>query len=312
MSLKASNFWKKCLPVLLVVLCAETFLPAHAQIVPPLGLEMSLQKNAITLGEPIVVDYKITNLMPWEATVFLSQRGMSWLTWNVVDEEGHHAPAIPDPGPRYFKRSLNGNSFMLSPKSQRQDQVVVSQQFSVSHPGNYRLNVHVCLPYVTGPEKQNGSTPDTADTTLVTDFSYPLTIRKPDADRLRATAQALEQSAVESVSNEKKVAAVKALFSMPTQAALPAWKALFNDPKTDYWGLDTAYNELFRLGSVQTSDFIADMIWNSEVPEERRVGLRSILRDIHHRGNTDLKRYIEQLFVRYEHRVPDRPEFVDN
>lgn len=270
-------------------------------------------------GEPIVLDYVVTNSSSREAMVGLADRGRGWLILEMVDAAGRKTPAMADPGPQDRKQALNGNGFVMSANSQSPGQIVVTDLLAPPRPGTYRLNIHVVVPYIIGTATGTLSLralPQIADTFMVKDYSFPLTITAADPRRLRAVAQAFKEAAVTDIHEPAKATsedsdrrrnAVIALFSMPAEYALPSWRALLTDPRLEPQDYNTVIDQLYRLGSAQAADFAAEMAWSSSISAQRKSGMKRVLFQIHQRADAALKQHIESLFIRYQDQMPPNP-----
>src|SRR5438874_1049159 len=79
---------------------------AHAQAtLPPPDVTVSLQNTTVMAGEPIIVDYKITNAH--ETALSLTDPQLDpfkdqewWITFKLQDEEGKPAPSVNGDRPR--------------------------------------------------------------------------------------------------------------------------------------------------------------------------------------------------------------------
>ncbi len=295
----------KGIMTLLTAACALATVPATAQE-QLLDLEMEITKKTVSLGEPIILDYKIINSSSSdEAYIHLGEFSKWWLTISLVDEAGREAPAIkaiPPPG----KQALQGRAAFISPMSGFPGHFIVNQWFVVSRPGNYRLNVHARLNYVLGSHARRVTQEQLAkgsDTALTRDYSFPIVVTRREPARLRAVAESLRAALSEAKGHQTR-RLVEALFTMPAAYAAPSWQELINDPERPIDIQSSVTGRLARFPSLEAADFLTWIAWSSKIPEHTRPGVKNILRRFHEKGNANLKQHVEQIFIRIEGKMP--------
>lgn len=268
-------------------------------------LELSLVKDKITLGEPILLAYKITNAAKEDKIAYFGQRGKDWLILEMKDEQGQPAAAVPDPRPI----SSSGQDTVASrvfPQRPLVGQFVVSQWLAISHPGAYRLRVRSRLPLP--PASQTLGRPLTeaernAKTTITDEFTFDLHISEPDPERLRAMAESLRKAALKPSPGSNNKESVEALFSMPAQYASSSWAGLARDLKPDnilHRFLEREMlDQLERLNSREAVDTLGKILWRYNRPHARTT-----LYYVHLRADAPLRRYIERLFASHQSKVP--------
>jgi hypothetical protein len=222
---------RKQVPRLLAAFVAAVAVrPAFAQ--DPPRVDMSLASGqTISLGEPIVLDYTITNRSTGETGVYLGHEQRSWLTIYLLDDAGRQVGSVTDtvsPRPEGLRfpgaRVQRGRSY--------RGRLVVGQWLAVPRAGRYTLRVQVRLPYAiaqTGPAFV-GERLKYSSTVVTTGYDFPFTVTPSDPDRLRSLAGSLRQAAIQPGANN--VAAINSLFSLPEAYALPSWQALIRDPRS--------------------------------------------------------------------------------
>lgn len=281
----------------------------------PIGVEVSLINSTVTLGEPVVLHCKITNSTDTEMGVYTG-RDNSGLSIELTDAMGRSTQTIADPRlPEGGLRRVNDGA-RISASSVYERDLVLTQQFLLTHPGQYQITVHVRLPY--GAETQNNFIvprllEQTYGTVLTQDFSLPLTITPRNPAQLRSIAEGLHKSIVGSAQGGyvEKNRLIEELFSIPQQYVLSDWQALARDPKLGGVLRDKVASELARVNSVAAADILADMIWNPAQPPAARVDSQvgNYLHNMRFQQSADplLKQHVDKLFTDHGHPAPDRP-----
>ena len=116
------------------------------------SVEMSRVGERLLLqGEPIIVHYKIANLLEEDAAFYMGQNHREWVSYTLRNEAGKELPLIPDPRPiqpgGYYSYGI-----LIGPRGISEGNLVVSKSFAAMPPGVYRLSVRIRLPYETGKE----------------------------------------------------------------------------------------------------------------------------------------------------------------
>jgi hypothetical protein len=151
--------------------------PAAAAQAQLLDLETALAAQTVSLGEAIVLDYRIVNPASFEAHVYLGEFRKEWLTLSLVDGAGQPVPAVTAVPP-LGKQALQGRAAYISPRDSYPGHLVVNQWFAVSRPGSYRLDVRVGLKYVLGPHAGQVAARHLRDVgdVLERNYSFPFTV----------------------------------------------------------------------------------------------------------------------------------------
>lgn len=242
-------------------------------------VQVSLDSDTIVLGEPVTLTYKIVNNTGTTVDTFMGRDKREWL---ALDLTGTPRKTMPErvKQDNSVHGGLYGSGVSVSPNSTVSGKAIVNQQFRISQPGTYQLAVHVRLPYnvgqpPTGIQRITG-TADDYENVYTNEYLFSLVVMPPDAARLRATAQGLQESIAEKGIAER-IAVIESLFSMPEAEALPSWQALARDPKLDSLSLRTVAKQLARLNTMRSVELLADMIENPAqspaVQRDAQIGL---------------------------------------
>jgi hypothetical protein len=257
-------------------------------------------------GEPIVLNYKVTNSSEQEAFVYFGENRNDWLAAKLVDIAGNVAPAQPEPkpqNPRYLGLLARTGTY-LSPNTQSEGSIVVSRWFAPLPPGTYSLSLRVQLPYATGAGEDTALRAKTGQEAITKQIALPLTITRADATRLRAVADSLKESILQGDDLQRDIALQK-LFSMPAQYAGPSQRALVTDPRLTKRDLQVILTRLVGIGSTAVVDFLQEAAWSMNLG-----GARSALGVMFTQGDSALKARIEKMFTDRGESIP--LTFVDN
>ena len=261
----------------------------------PIQVNLSLGKSKVMQGEPIFLDYELTNRTQKVVPLLSMQEGrFLWLTFTLRDAEGKTVRQGPDDLPTtnlVFAAELK-------PGAAYKDRVAVSQWTTPPRPGQYTLHILATLRY----ERQGPTQFQTqsAETTL------PLTVDPPDPTALRTIAAKLFTTCLESNRLEADKA-MDALFSMSASAAQSTWRRLATDPKTR--GFDGRRGQvivrLARLGTPSAVNVLS-AVWRDRQASEWGMAARSALVDLY-RNKPSLRPFIGQIFVSCEGAPPALP-----
>lgn len=224
--------------------------PAFANAPQPGVLQASLANSTISLGEPLMLKYQITNLEDRRVDVYMGRDKRDWLSMSLVDASGHLVQAIPDAVP--VKGGLHTDGIVVDASGYDGDYVVISQKFQIPHPGQYRLTLASHLTYTWDDAHEEKSTDDQQ-------FSLPVTVTARDPKRLRTIAEGLRHSVLQDKDVARHQLATQALFSMRDAECLPVWRELATDPSLDPWRALDVVRQLADNGSVKASDILAEM-----------------------------------------------------
>lgn len=124
------------------LLCSFVLLPAVADNPQPGVFKIALTSNSISMGEPLILNYKVTNTDPKRLAVNVSDNPRGWLTMTLADASGHPLQSVPDalPASRHPDAGIE-----ISPDSQYTGYVIVSQRFQPTHPGSFVRSSNIFL-----------------------------------------------------------------------------------------------------------------------------------------------------------------------
>ncbi len=264
---------------------------ASADAPQPALLQIAPTSSKISLGEPLILKYKITNPESRRVSVSLDPDERRWLSMKMFDASGHSVPALPAPPPSLRHRPTAGAG--LDPNGHQENYVVVSQVFQPTQPGQYRLDLstHLTYSWEDGDEADERST-DNQHCTFV------VTVTAKDPERLHSVAEGFRQTALHEVSASKYQTAIKALFSMHDPECLPVWREIADDPALDPWRATDVMHQLAKASSTTASDILAEM---QPIAPERwaRTGTSPLdtLAGMRMTANPQVKQHIDQLFT---------------
>ncbi len=265
----------------------------------PISLQMSLATpSAFSLGEPIILHYKITNNTGQRQWVYMGQDAKGWLSERLVDQDGASVAPLPDaapspPGGIHF----NGPSIDMD----YEGDTVVSQRFVIPHPGHYTLTVHATLTLGVRPPESNQS----ADG-LESDFTFPLTVTAADPAKLAAVAQGYERMAAAYKSPQWHGWYVDALLSMPEEETLPAWRALVNEPDPMFVIRGQVTEDLLRVNTPAAADVLAEMLFAPGLASDASATIGRCLDEMYNAGSPTLRQHIADIAAAHGLSLPDK------
>lgn len=264
------------------LMCSFILLPVVAEAPQPGVFQIALMSNTVSIGEPLILKYKITNTDLRRVAVNVADDQRGWLKMTLCDVSGHSLQALPDPLPvsRHPAAGIE-----VDPNSQYTGYVIASQKFQPTHPGSYQLRLSAHLTYSTdGGQSVSDQT-----------FSFPVTVTTRDSQQLRSTAEGLRQTVLH---DQHYRPAIKALFAMRDPDCLSVWRELATDPNLDAFRATEVINELTKVNSISASDILAEM---QTISSERwaRTGLDPLnaLEGMRRNANPELRQHINQLLV---------------
>lgn len=267
-----------------IALCGYAPMRAAADT-PRMGdLQIAVTTSNVTVGEPLILKYKITNPEANLLDVNVDSNVPKWLDMSLIDAAGRSVHFVPD-----ADRLMRHGGVSVSPGSSYTGYFVVSQQLQPRHSGRYTLKVLVHL---------ISSWPNHTDENSVTDEAYylPITVGSRNPQRLQATAESFRYSVLHDRDFGKRQAAIKALFSMRDPESLPVWRELALDPNLDAFDATEVIHQLAKVASVNASDVLAEM---DQVSPDRwsRTGTSPLVELEHMQGiaNPELKLHINEL-----------------
>ena len=264
------------------------YIPAQSQANTPQGdgLQIAPMNSKITLGEPLILKYTVTNSESQTMSANIDEDAPKWLNASIVDAAGHVVRFVADTD---AIRRHGGVS--ISPHGSYHGYFVIGRKLEPTHSGQYTLNISVHM---------ISSWPDDVNENFVNDqnHSFPITVTAKDPKRLQATAEVLRQNILHDKNVGEVKAAVKALFSLPQPECQSIWRELAVDPSLDAFVATDVINQLAAIQNVTTSDILADM--DAVAPERwSRTGTSpsSALLVMRQTANPELKQHINALIA---------------
>ena len=278
----------------------------------PISVEASLATPAtISLGEPIMLHYKMSNLSSDEnLTVLIGIYKTPWYTLGLKDQAGNPVRLIPDtrplnpPGPH----SGDVGNYATSDRrdSWRDGYIVATKSFSVPHPGKYVLTIHVQAPYaLVAPTLEDPvlmkSQINSAGTVLTQDFSFPLTVTAADPVVLQAKAKALKEAISKELNSTILPPEMDELFSMPEAQAGPVWEDMAIHAKP--MDRDLIAKKVAGLHSNKAADILFKMMDN---PATNSDFVSTRLSEIYNEGDSALREHIKSAGAQRGIQLPDK------
>lgn len=198
---------------------------AHTQ--PPATasdmLRLSVASSTVSQGEPIVVHFKIINTSAAEVYPDTSSGRYQWTDrrpneWYHFELKNCSTGAVT-PLPDLKTTNIGAVPPLpnVAANSSSEGEIVANLPGSSLAPGKYVFSVQTNLLYTSGPDHILSSQP-IAVATL-----FPITITQMDITRLSSEAQAWRAQVSASTDPVKQAAALRLLFALPEQSAMPQW-----------------------------------------------------------------------------------------
>ncbi len=305
-----------------LLFCTLLFLPASSIRADqaPMLVEARLATPAtISLGEPIMLRYKLSNLSSDEQLVVLSGiYNTAWYTLGLKDQTGSSVRLIPDTRPLNPPGAHSGDVSSYAISNQRDgwqiNYIVATKSFTVPHPGKYVLTMHVRAPYtLVTPTLENPnqmkSLMTSAGTVLTQDFIFPLTVTAADPVVLQAKAKALEEAISKELNSTILLPEMDELFSMPEAQAGPIWEEMAVRAKPMY--RDLIAGKVAGLHSNMAADILFKMMNN---PATNSGFVSTKLSEIYNAGDPGLREHIKSAAAQRGIQLPDKislPTVID-
>ena len=224
----------------------------------------------VSLGEPIMLHYKLSNLSSNEKLVVLSGiYNTAWYTLGLKDQAGNPVRLIPDTRPLNPPGPHAGDIGIYATRDGRDGwrdgYVVATKSFSVPRPGKYVLTMHVQAPYTLVPPTLENpvlmkSQIISDGTVLIQDFRFPLTVTAFNPAALQAKANALKEAISKELNSPLLLPEIDELFSMPEAQAGPVWEEMALQAKP--MERDLIADKLAGLHSNKGADILFEMMDN--------------------------------------------------
>lgn len=286
----------------------------------PMSADVALVTPAtFSLGEPIMLHYKLANLSSTEKLAIL--RGIyntGWYTLSMKSVAGDRVALIPDERPLDPPGLHSGDVGVYAASDGRdswQDgYIVVSKFFAVQHPGKYLLTVHVRASYaLVAPTQENPVVMkdliNSDGTTLIQDFSFPLTVTATNPAILQAKANTLKGAIEKEQTSTLLLPEMDELFSMPEAQASSVWETMALEARP--MNRDLIANKLGTLHSTKAADILFKMIDN---PASNSVFVSHRLSEVYNDGSPALREHIKSVAARKGIQLPEQialPQVID-
>ena len=271
------------------------------------AIELSLSNSTFSLGEPIVVHYKIINsgttgIYPGvtDGREQWLERGQGkWFELELKDGSGNIAPATHFLSATY-KGAYSGRP-LIRAKASYVGSIIVNQWVTPPRPGNYTLSVQATVFYT------SGSDPSISPFPMTKAVSFPITITPPDAARLRSQTSAWRSEIASSTDPAKQKAALELLFALPEQDALPEWQDLVADETLNDNARVMAAEEISHIDSLAAADLLAQLCWNPAGQGHKGTPMMVYLSGMWQQGDAVMRKHIENLAASHGERMPFVP-----
>lgn len=266
------------------ITCFASMPPSLLAAPPQPGLlQVAVVDKTVSLGEPIILKYKVTNVEDRKISSNISDEPEKWLSIKLTDSSGHSVEVNSNSAlrPRRTGISIGENSSHIG-------LVVLSLPLQPTHPGQYVLKLLAHQLYF-------GDIAPIETAAIDQDFSLPVTVIARDPERLHFAAEKLCKIVLHD--NEYQWA-IKALFTMRDPECLSVWRELTTDPTLDAFRATDVINGLAGVGSLDATNLLSEM--HPIVPERwARTGLDPLgaLENIRRTASPDLKQHINQLLL---------------
>ena len=269
----------------------------------PLNIEASLLTPAkITLGEPILVRYRIANNSGQRVAANLGIYGTDWFTLTMRDANGVAVPVIPDSRPAHPQGAYSSKSGFFRAGSSDTGYIPITKGLAIQHPGQYTLIIHARLPYVMDDALTEGASEALATDSgfaQTQDITFPILVQPADLNRLQATAEALRKASTDRMNGQLALAYMDALFSMPEAQAAASWRSLALKPSID---TGVVANELAELRSATGVDILNEMM---DVPGLHCTPISDRINKLYNAGTPALRGHIKSIARKRGFEIPE-------
>jgi hypothetical protein len=279
----------------ILVLCSSTRLSAQTQTAFPTAAFSLESPTSFMQGEPILLTY---NLQNQSSKTFFDRVNDKWYTLSLVDEDGVLAKprTILDSESRGGYKPVR-RGYSVTPGENSTNTIVVTQYFDIPHPGKWILTATAQVPATARVTEDN--VVKNVSSSVAQEFKFVLNVLPARSEHLRTVAENLRGNIAKETDSKRRLAALKALTSMPEREVWPVWEALSKDPLKAY-AAQVAL-ELGRVPSKHTADILMSMHINQaadsvpsmtlvrmdqQVDGELKTHIDSLLRQIKANGHT--------------------------
>lgn len=278
----------------------------------PILIEVSSATPAtVSLGEPIMLHYKMSNLSATEHLAVLSGvYNTGWYTLSLKNGSGAQVALVEDTRPLNPPGFHAGDISVYATSDLRdswQDgYIVASKSFSMPSAGKYVLTVHVHAPYaLVAPTLRNPvlvkSMIKADGSAFVQDFSFPLTVTAANPAVLQAKAKTLKGLIEKEQSSTLLLPEMDELFSMPEAQAGSVWETMALEASP--MNRDLIADKLGALHSSEAADILFKMIDN---PASNSVFVSRRLSEIYNDGNPALREHVKSVAAQKGIQLPEQ------
>lgn len=259
----------------------------------PFQVQASLLTPAkISLGEPILIRYQITNATTQSILTHLGIYGTDWYSLSLRDAKGSPVAAVAALQSAPSQGAHSTKSGFFHGGTSDTDYILVTKCFAITQPGRYSVTLRAKLPYIIGGTLTEG-TPETlaisSEQVQAEDISFSILITPTSATNLRSTAEALRVASTDGQDGLLARAKTDALFSMPAAQAAPSWRALALTPSMSS---DLVANELVELNTPTSVDILNEML---NVPNLNCTPISDRLNKMYNAASPTLREHIKAV-----------------
>jgi hypothetical protein len=239
--------------------------PAAAQAPNLVQLDLSLANESVSLGQPILVKYRLTSACQTALTLDLGEASRSWIHLSITDAAGQPVATQPNmrgadgPTAEVLRGDGVGTAELPATGEYVEGWVPANEGAIIASPGQYTVSATVSLPFTL-----DGS-PDAPEEvrTLQAQQSLPVVINARDDAVVGATASAYATDIAQGTQEDPAWldAEVDALLSMAESDALPHWRAVAKAPQTPEGVFPRLAYDLTRIGSSGAVEVLGNLAW---------------------------------------------------
>lgn len=294
--------------ILLIVGCMFVGfgLPAKAEE-DSVEVQISLVSRAtITQGEPILLHYTISNVTNHTIAVGLGLYNTDWYQLSLVGHGGANAAPLPDERPMNPQGAFATPRNLIDAGGNLSGYIVATRFLAISHSGSYTLGIHLHLPYLSTEDDRivpQDKTIRASGTSIEQIFNFPIVVLPPDTVQLLKTATLLRQQYSQRKNEDRSMALLDALFSMPEAQASPIWESLANDPKES---ADLIASKLRHVNTITAADILAGMLQKRDRNQDELAAVSRNLNEMYNTANPPLKAHLRQIATSYGITLPEK------
>lgn len=292
-----------------VISCSAMILsPASADIgrTNPVAVDLSLASGQVAQGEPIILNYRITNIITQSVELKMGENKEAWFTIGMTDAAQQSVPLITEL-PSSLLGGVSSPEPSLTVGGSLQGNIEVNRWVTIAHPGRYTVTVQVQLPYISGLQYSVRSVKPLTASYFTSAYSFPLVVTPADHSHLRSVAEALRANLANRRDIAQNSATIGSVFSMPEADALPTWEQLTSDSSLDIFAREEIVRQLFHFHTVKSFDLLAGIARNP-LQGASVQQLASLYMDaLYRNGDTSLKHHIDDWYNAQGLKAPQLP-----